>query len=52
MVGEIEAEKARSLVDVMALHQQTFSLVDDVVMDISDGCATCGFANYVTKVAW
>ena len=52
MVGEIEAEQARSLVDVVTLHQQTFCLVDDVVMDIPNGCTTCGFVNDVTKVAW
>ena len=51
MMGKIETKQARSLVDVMTIHQQTFRLINDVVVDISDGCATCGLMNEVAKIA-
>ena len=51
MVWEIEAEKSRCLADVMAVHQQALGLIDDVVVDVSDGCATCGLVDDVAEVA-
>ena len=51
MVGEIEAEQARGLADVVALHEQTLGLIDDVVVDIADGCAACGLADEVAEIA-
>ena len=51
MMREIEAEQARGLADVVALHEQTLGLIDDVVVDIADGCAACGLADEVAKIA-
>ena len=51
MVGKIEAEEAGGLADVMTIHQQTFGLVDDVVVDIADGCAARRHVDDVTEVA-
>ena len=51
MMGEIEAEQARGLADVVALHEQTLGLIDDVVVDIADGCAACGLADEVAEIA-
>ena len=49
-MGEVETQQARGLADVMALHQQTFRLIDDVVMDISDGRAARCLVDDVAKV--
>ena len=51
MMGEIEAEQAGGLADVVALHEQTLGLIDDVVVDIADGCAACGLADEVAEIA-
>ena len=51
MMREIEAKQARGLADVVALHEQTLGLIDDVVVDIADGCATCGLAYEVAEIA-
>ena len=50
-MGKIEAEEAGGLADVMTLHQQTFRLIDDVVVDVADGCAACGVVDDVAEVA-
>ena len=50
MVREVEAEQTGSFADVMSLHQQTLRLVDDVVMEIADGCAARGLVNDVAEV--
>ena len=51
MMGEIEAKQARGLADVVALHEQTLGLIDDVVVDIADGCDACGLADEVAEIA-
>ena len=51
MVGEVEAEQARGFADVMPLHQQTFRLINNIMMYISDGCAARGLVDDVAKVA-
>ena len=42
MVREIETQQARGLADVLTLHQQTFRLIYNIVVDVADGCAACG----------
>ena len=39
MMGIIEAEEAGGLADVVAVHQQALGLIDDVVVDVADGCS-------------
>ena len=51
MVRKIETQQAGGLADVMTLHQQTFRLIDDVVVDVADGSSSCGFVDNVTKIA-
>ena len=51
MVGEIESEQARGLADVVTLHQQTFRLIDDIIMYVANGCAACCLMDDVAKVA-
>ena len=51
MVGKIETKKAGSLADVMTIHQQTLGLIDDVVVDIADGCASRCLMDNVAEVA-
>ena len=51
MVREIEAKEARGLADVVALHEQTLGLIDDVVVDIADGCAARGLVDNITEIA-
>ena len=50
-MGKVEAEQAGGFADVMTLHQQIFRLIDDVVVDVADGCAARGFVDDVAKVA-
>ncbi len=51
MVREIETQQARGLADVMTLHQQTFRLIDNIVVDVADGCAACGLVDNITEIA-
>ena len=50
MMGKIEAEKARGLADVMTIHQQALGLVDDVVVDVADGCSPCRLVDNVAEI--
>ena len=50
MVWEIEAEESRCLADVMAVHQQALGLVDDVVVDVSDGRSTRSLVYEVAEI--
>ena len=52
MVGEVEAEEAGGLADIMTVHQQTFGLVDDVVVNVSDGSATSCLVYEVAEIPW
>ena len=51
MVGEIESEQAGGLADVVSLHQQTFRLIDYIIMYVTDSRATSGLVDDVAKVA-
>ena len=51
MVREIETQQAGSLADVLTLHQQTFRLIDNIVVDVADGCAACGLVDNITEIA-
>lgn len=51
MMWEVEAEQTRGLADVMALHEQTFGLVDYIIVDVANGCPAGGFVDEVAKVA-
>ena len=50
MMGEVEAEEAGGLADVVAVHQQALSLIDDVVVDVADSRATCCLVNNVAEI--
>ena len=49
MVGEIESEQAGGLADVVTLHQQNFRLIDNVVVDVANSCATSCNIMYGSK---
>ena len=51
MMGEVKTKQAGSLTDVMTLHQQTFRLIDDIIMYVANGCAARRFVDDVAKVA-
>ena len=34
----------------MTIHQQTLGLVDDVIVDVADGCSTCRFVDDVAEI--
>ena len=50
MMGKIETQEARGLADVVAVHEQALGLVDDVVVDVADGCAACRLVDDVTEI--
>ena len=50
MVRKIETQQAGSLADVLTLHQQTFRLIDNIVVDVADGCAACGLVDNITEI--
>ena len=50
MIGEFEAEEVGGFGDVVAVHQQALGLVDDVIVDVSDGRTTCGLVDDVAEV--
>ena len=50
VMGEVEAEEAGGLADVVAVHQQALGLVDDEVVDIADGGAARGLVDEVAEV--
>ena len=52
MVRKIETEEARCLADFVPLHQQTLGLIDDIVVDVADCCATRCLVDDVTEIAW
>ena len=52
MVREVETEQAGSLADIMTLHQQTFRLVYNIVVDVADGRSTRCLVDDVTKITW
>ena len=50
MMGKIEAEEARGLTDVVAVHEQALGLVDDVVVDVADCRSTCRLVDDVAEI--
>ena len=50
MMGKIEAKEARGFADVVAVHEQAFGLVDDIVVDIADGRSSCGFVDDIAEI--
>lgn len=50
MMGEIEAKEARGFADVVTIHQQALGLVDDVVVDVADGCSPCRLVDNVAEI--
>ena len=49
-MGKIEAEKPRGLTDVVTVHEQALGLVDDVIVDITDGRSSCGLVDDVAEI--
>ena len=52
MMGEVKTKQAGSLTDVMTLHQQTFRLIDYIIMYVTDSRATSGLVDDVAKITW
>ena len=52
MVREVKTKQAGSLTDVMTLHQQTFRLIDNIVVDVANGRSTRCLVDDVTKITW
>ena len=52
MMGKIETQQAGCLADVMTLHQQTFRLIYNIVVNVADGRPACGPVDDVTEVTW
>ena len=50
MMGKIEAEKARGLADVVAVHEQALGLVDDIVMDVADGRSSSRLVDNISEI--
>ena len=51
MVREVKTQQAGSLADVMTLHQQTFRLINNIIMYVTDGRAACCLVDNVTEIA-
>ena len=52
MMGEIKTQEARGLTDVVTVHEQALGLVDDVVVDVTDGCSPCRLVDNVAEITW
>ena len=52
MMGKIEAQKARGLADVVAVHEQALRLVDDIVVNVADGRSTCRLVDNIAEITW
>ena len=52
MMGIIEAQEARGLADVVAVHEQALGLVDDIVVDVADGRSSCRLVDDVAEITW
>ena len=50
MVREVETKQAGGLADVVPLHQQTFRLINYIIMYVTDGCTARGLMDNVAKV--
>ena len=52
MMGKIKAQEARGLTDVVTVHEQALGLVDDVVMDVTDGRSPCRLVDDIAEISW
>ena len=52
MMGKIEAQEARGLANVVAVHEQALGLVDDVVVDVADCRSSCRLVDDVAEITW
>ena len=52
MMRKIEAEEARGLADIVTAHEQALGLVDDIIVDVADGCSSCGFVDNIAEISW
>ena len=52
MMGEIKAQEARGLADVVTAHEQALGLVDDIVVNVADGRSTCRLVDNITEITW
>ena len=50
MMGKIEAEEARGLADVVTVHEQAFGLIDDIIMNVTDGRSTCRLVDNIAEI--
>ena len=50
MVGELEAQHAGSLADVVSLHQQALTYINNIGVDVVDGCCACRPTKKVAEV--
>ena len=50
MMGKIESQKVRGFADVVAVHEQALGLVDDVIVDVSDGRSSCRLVDDVAEI--
>ena len=50
MMGKIETEKARGFADVVTVHEQALGLVDDIVVDVTDGRSSCRLVDNVAEI--
>lgn len=50
MMGKIETKEPRGLADVVAVHEQTLGLVDDIVVDVADGRSSCRLVDDVAEI--
>ena len=41
MMGKFKTKHAGGFADVMSLHQQTFRLINNIIMYVTDGRAAC-----------
>lgn len=50
-MGKVEAKESRGLTDVVAVHQQTFGLVDDIVVNVANSGSASGLVDDVAEVS-
>ena len=50
MMGKIEAQEARGLADVVTVHEQALGLVDDIIVDVTDGRSSRGFVDNIAEI--
>ena len=51
MMRKVKTQQARSLTDIMTLHQQTLRLIDDILMYVADSCSASGLMNDIAEIS-